>query len=85
MFRTRYNYFKYLVIPFSLTNTPTTFQSYIHTTLRDYLDKFYIVYLNNILIYSKIKKKHKEYIRKVLKRLRQIQLFVNLKKYKFFS
>ncbi len=57
-FRTRYGYYKYLVIPFRLANTPTTFLNYIYKALGGLLDSVYIVYLDNILIYLKDKKSY---------------------------
>ena len=51
-FRTRYSYFKYLVMPFGLANAPTTFQAYINRTLAGLVDYVYVVYLDDILIYT---------------------------------
>jgi hypothetical protein len=51
-FQTRYGHFKYLVMPFSLTNALASFQAYINKALSAYLDHICVVYLNNILIYS---------------------------------
>jgi hypothetical protein len=51
-FRTRYGHYEYTVMLFGLTNAPATFQNYIHTALYNILDVFYIVYLDNILIFS---------------------------------
>jgi Reverse transcriptase (RNA-dependent DNA polymerase) len=73
-FRTRYSYFEYMVMPFGLINTSATFQSYINEALRGYLDIFYIIYLDNIMMYSERVEEHKEHVRKVLKRLRQYNL-----------
>ena len=66
VFKTRYSYFKYLVMPFSLTNTPIIFQSYIYKALGTLVDTIYIVYLDNILIYLNNKDKHVKYIKQVL-------------------
>ncbi len=52
-FRTRYGHFEYQVIPFGLTNTPVTFQGYINKILAEKFDVFVIVYLDDILIYTK--------------------------------
>ena len=52
IFRTYYKLFKYLVIPFNLTGAPVTFQWYINWVLRNYLNEFYTVYIDNILIYT---------------------------------
>lgn len=57
-FRTRYGYYEYLVIPFGLTNAPATFQAYINRTLRSYVNVFYIVYLDDILIFSRSTKEY---------------------------
>jgi hypothetical protein len=50
-------------MPFGLTNAPATFQSYIHETMRGLLDNFVIVYLDDILIFSKDEKQHEEYVK----------------------
>ena len=52
IFRTRYNYFKYLIIFFKLINAPTIFQVYINKTLKNLVDVTCVIYLNNILIYN---------------------------------
>jgi Reverse transcriptase (RNA-dependent DNA polymerase) len=57
-------------MPFSLINISTTFQSYINKALRGYLDIFYIIYLDDIIVYSERVEEHKEHVRKVLERLR---------------
>ena len=54
-FKTQYSHFEYCVLPFGLTNTPVTFQLYIHKALRGLVDNTYIVYLDDILIYLKKK------------------------------
>ena len=51
VFRIRYGYFKYLVMPFRLANTPATFQAYINRALAGLVDVIYIIYLNNILVF----------------------------------
>jgi Reverse transcriptase (RNA-dependent DNA polymerase) len=83
-FRTRYNHFEYTVIPFSLTNASTTFQSYINEALRGYLDIFYIIYLDDIIVYLERVEDYKKHVRKVLERLRQYNLYTKLLKYLFF-
>ena len=82
-FRTRFGHFEYLVLPFGLSNAPATFQSFINYILRDFLDVFCIVYLDDILIYSKSRKEHTQHVRMVLERLRKHKLYVNLKKCEF--
>src|SRR6266852_664716 len=70
-FRTRYGLFEYTVMPFGLTNAPASFQRWINTILGEYLDVFYIVYLDDILIYSETKEQHVEDIRKILQKLKE--------------
>lgn len=79
-FQIRYGHFEYQVLPFGLSNTPATFQSYINTALAKKLDVFVIVYLDNILIYSENPKDHIGHVKWVLERLREHSLFANLKK-----
>ena len=57
-FQMRYRHYKYTVMPFRLKNAPAIFQQLINNTVREYLDKFVITYLNNILIYSDTLKEH---------------------------
>ena len=82
-FRTRYGQYKCKVLPFGLTNGPAIYQRYINNVLFEYLDDFCTVYLDNILIYSNNLVEHELYIRKVLERLIQASLQIDIKKYKF--
>jgi hypothetical protein len=68
-FRTRYGHFEYLVIPFGLTNAPATFQAYINRALRGLVDVICIVYLNDILVFSKSEEEHYEHLERVIERL----------------
>ena len=61
-FRTRYSYFKYLIMPFRLANILAIFQAYINTIFIRLLNYFVVIYLNNILIYSRNKGKYYNYI-----------------------
>ena len=70
---------------FRLINTPATFQKRINSVLREYLDKFIIAYLNNIIIYSNSKEEHFQYIKWVLQRLADKKMLVAIKKYKFHT
>ena len=70
---------------FGLINTLATFQKQINSVLREHLDEFIIVYLNNIIIYLESKKEYREHIKWVLKRLQEEQILVAIKKYKFFT
>ena len=82
-FRTRYGHFEYMVMPFGLANAPATFQAYINRALAGLVDIFCVVYLDDILIYSKSIEDHREHVMQILKRLRRFQLYANLKKCKF--
>ena len=70
-------------MPFELANAPATFQAYINWALAEHMDFICVVYLNDILIYSQLKEKHKRHVCEILKRLRHYKLFVNLKKCAF--
>ncbi len=69
-FRTRYRAYKYKVLPFGLTNRPATYQRYMNDILFDYLDVFYMAYLDDILIYSEDLLEHEIHIKQVLNRLK---------------
>ena len=70
-------------MPFGLTNAPATFQSFINSVLRPYLEKFVILYLDDILIYSKTLDEHVEHVRTVLKTLLKNDLYAKPKKCEF--
>ena len=82
-FRTRYGHFEFMVMPFGLTNAPATFQHLMNSIFQDFLDKFVIVYLDDIMIYSKTYEEHLEHLEKVFARLRENQLYAKLKKCEF--
>jgi hypothetical protein len=75
--------YEYRVVSFELANTSTAFQTYINAALRKYLDVFALAYINDILIFFKILKKHVRHVRVVLERLLQYKLYVNIKKFEF--
>ena len=79
-FLTRYNLFEYIVISFKLYNVLSIFQTFINKILREYLDIFYFAYLDDILIYSNIKKEYVKYIRKILEKLNNVDLYLNINK-----
>ena len=70
-------------MPFSLTNTLATFQAYINKALSRLINYFIVIYLNNILIYFKLREDHYAYIRIIIERLRKHKLYTKLSKYFF--
>jgi hypothetical protein len=72
-------------MPFRLTNTPATFQAYVNRALAGLIDVYLVVYLDNILIFSKDKKTYIQHVREVLKRLIKWKLFIKLSKYAFHA
>jgi hypothetical protein len=82
-FRTRYGHFEYLVMPFGLANAPATFQAYINQALKGLVDVSCVVYLDDILIYSRNREKHAQHVKEVLKRLRKHNLYAKLSKCNF--
>ena len=84
-FRTRYGHFEFLVLPFGLTNAPGTFMHLMHETFRPFLDDFVLVFLDDILIYSRTLEEHKVHVRQVLEALRKAKLYAKLSKCDFFQ
>jgi Reverse transcriptase (RNA-dependent DNA polymerase)/RNase H-like domain found in reverse transcriptase/Integrase zinc binding domain/Chromo (CHRromatin Organisation MOdifier) domain/Aspartyl protease len=84
-FRTRYGHYEFNVMPFGLTNAPATFQTLMNDMFRDLLDVCVIVYLDDILVYSKNKEEHEQHLRQVLQRLKDNQLYAKLSKCTFFA
>ena len=83
-FGTRYNNYEYVVVPFGLTNSPTTFMCLMNGIFRKYLYKFVIVFLDDILIYSKSEEEHEEHMRLVLQVLREYQHYDKMSKCSFY-
>ena len=84
-FRTRYGHYEYLVMPFGLTNAPASFQAYANDCLREFLDVFCVVYLDDVLIFSDTLEEHVGHVKQVLSRLRKYGLTCKLKKCEFHS
>ena len=83
-FRTRYEHFEFLVMPFGLTNAPAAFMDLMNRIFRPYLDQFFIVFIDDILIYSRSEEEHAEYLRIVLQTLREHRLYAKLSKCQFW-
>ena len=79
----RYELYEYLVMPFSFTNALLSFQHYINDTLRDYLNVFYTVYIDDILIYSNSWEEHTAHVKKVLECLQITGLQIDISKCEF--
>ncbi|XP_057747524.1 uncharacterized protein LOC130966719 [Arachis stenosperma] len=82
-FRTRYGHYEYTVMSFGLTNAPVIFMDYMNRIFRPYLDQFVVVFIDDILIYSKIEREHEEHLRTVLQILRTQKLYAKLSKCEF--
>ncbi|GJZ75170.1 putative reverse transcriptase domain-containing protein [Tanacetum coccineum] len=70
-FRTRYGRYEFQVMPFGLTNAPTVFMDLMNRVCKPYLDKFVIVFIDDILIYSRNKKEHEEHLKAILELLKK--------------
>ncbi len=84
-FCTRFDLYKYLVMLFDLINVSTFFQIYMNQTLFKFLDIICLIYLNDILIFSKTCKKHVHHIWQILDKLQILKLYIKLFKCKFFK
>ena len=80
VFRIRYEHYEYNVMLFELTNASASLQTLINDTFKEFLNKFVIVYLNDILIYSQNVKQHQKHVRKILKKIQRINFLINHKK-----
>ena len=83
-FRTRYGQFEFTVMPFGLTNAPAAFMDLMHRVFQPYLDQFVVVFVDDILIYSKSEEEHEDHLRVVLQLLRDHQLYAKFSKYEFW-
>ncbi|KAG7674333.1 hypothetical protein KSW81_006127 [Nannochloris sp. 'desiccata'] len=84
-FSTRYGHYEFLVMPFGLTNAPATFQTLMNDIFRTSLDKFIMVYLDDILIFSDTLEDHEKHVRHALDVLRQNKLYCKASKCEFFQ
>ena len=82
--RTRYRRNEFLVMPFGLTNTPAAFMDLMNHVFKPYLDKFVIIFIDDILVYSKSKEEYEEHLKMILGILRAKQLYVKFSKCEFW-
>ena len=83
-FRMWYGHYEFLVMPFGLTNAPTTFMDLMNHVFRPFLDWFVVVFINDILVYSKDREDHDTHLRVVLETLRKEQLYAKMSKCEFW-
>jgi hypothetical protein len=79
----RYGLYEYMVISFGLTNALAYFMYLMNKVFMEFLDKFVIVFIDDILVYSRSEEKHEEHLRLVLQKLRDHRLYVKLSKCEF--
>jgi hypothetical protein len=82
-FTTRYGLYEYTVMSFGLTNAPAYFMYLMNKVFMEYLDKFVVVFINDILVFSKNEEEHTEHLRLVLQKLREHKLYVKRSKCDF--
>ncbi|GJZ08881.1 putative reverse transcriptase domain-containing protein [Tanacetum coccineum] len=83
-FRTRYGHYEFQVMPFGLTNAPAVFMDLMNRVCKPYLDKFVIVFIDDILVYSKNKQEHKEHLKLILELLKKEELYAKFSKCEFW-
>jgi hypothetical protein len=83
-FRTRYGHYEYSVMPFGVTNAPGVFMEYMNRIFHSFLDRFVVVFIDDILVYSKSEEEHEEHLRMVLQTLKEKKLYAKLSKCEFW-
>src|SRR3954466_5148678 len=83
-FTTRYGLYEYTVMPFGLTNAPAYFMNMMNKVFMEFLDKFVVVFIDDILVYSKSKQEHEGHLRLILEKLREHKLYAKFSKCEFW-
>ena len=83
-FKPRYGHFEFIVMPFGLTNALAAIMDLMHRVFHPYLDRFVVVFVDDILIYSKTKEDHEDHLRVILQTLRDHQLYAKFSKCEFW-
>ena len=83
-FTTRYGLYEYIIMSFGLTNAPAYFMNMMNKVFMEFLDKFVVVFIDDILVYSKNEEEHKEHLRLVLGKLKEHQLYAKFSKCEFW-
>jgi hypothetical protein len=83
-FRTRYGHYEYSVMPFGVSNAPGVFMEYMNKIFHPFLDRFVVVFIDDILVYSKSEEEHAEHLKIVLEVLKENRLFAKLSKCEFW-
>nr|GFB36035.1 putative reverse transcriptase domain-containing protein [Tanacetum cinerariifolium] len=83
-FKTRYGHYEFQVMPFGLTNVPAVFMDLMNRVCKPYLDKFMIIFIDDILIYSKDEKEHEEHLKAILELLKKEELYAKFSKCEFW-
>ncbi len=84
-FRIKYEIYKYLILSFEFINESFIFQNFMNDTLINYLNEFVVAYLDDIIVYSNNKKKHIQHVRKILQRLREANIQIDVNKCEFHT
>jgi hypothetical protein len=82
-FRTRYGLFEYMIMPFGFINAPAIFQVYINEAFKGLLDVIFVIYMDDICIYSNKFEKYADHVRQIFDRFRRFGLYINLNKCEF--
>lgn len=83
-FKSRYGHYEFIVLPFGFTNAPIAFMNLMNSVYQEYLDKFVLVFLDDILIYSRSEEEHNHHLRLTLYILRRNKLYGKISKYEFY-